>query len=50
MFVIQVHLYFKGLFMTKRELDNKANMTTLNTQKPKKVIMMLVDAMREDFV
>ena len=24
LFIAQVHLYFKGLFMTKRELENKA--------------------------
>mgnify|MGYP001072374859 CR=1 FL=1 len=38
--------------MTKKELNNKANfyLNTTSEGKPKKVIMMLVDALREDFV
>ena len=41
--------------MTKKELNNKADPTEFKSiykdgQKPKKLIMMLVDALREDFV
>jgi predicted AlkP superfamily pyrophosphatase or phosphodiesterase len=38
--------------MTKKELPNKANfyLNTSTQAKPKKLIMMLVDALREDFV
>ena len=38
--------------MTKKELSNKSEKfwNTAPQQKPKKVIMMLVDALREDFV
>jgi len=38
--------------MTKKELSNKSEKywNAAPQQKPKKVIMMLVDALREDFV
>ena len=50
--IIQVDFYFKGLFMTKKELTNKSEVPAgwNETEPPKKVIMMLVDALREDFV
>lgn len=49
--IAQTHLYFQGLFMTKKELTNKNNQFTNHAKtKPKKLIMMLVDALREDFV
>jgi predicted AlkP superfamily pyrophosphatase or phosphodiesterase len=52
LFVIQVHFYFKGLFMTKKELNNKSDSSNFIKiqEKPKKLVMMLVDALREDFV
>ena len=65
LFFMQVHFYFLGLFMTKKELPNKGTeylaapikiQTDLvgegrpQKEKPPKVIMLLVDALREDFV
>ena len=54
-----VHYFFAGLFMTKKELSNKSdyfwasdlhdsNATVIRNGT--KVVMMLVDALREDFV
>ena len=50
--VIQVHFYFKGIFITKKDLSNKSTLYAKQSgqEEPKKVIMMLVDALREDFV
>jgi len=65
LFIMQIHFYFQGLFMTKKELGNKAaeyfaaptaNQESKSAEekprktKPPKVIMLLVDALREDFV
>ena len=39
------------MFITKKDLSNKSEMVWNSTnQEPKKVVMMLVDALREDFV
>jgi hypothetical protein len=72
LFICSVHLYFVGLFMTKKELTNKASYywrddplwlnsplkiqaeerkgSVKDTPRRPKLIMMLVDALREDFV
>ena len=61
LFALSVHFFIKGIFLTKRVLTtksppnypisfpNQTDSSTLSTPK-RKLIMLLVDALREDFV
>lgn len=54
LFIIQVHFHFKGLIMTKKDLSLKSGARGPQGEgaegKRPKVVMLLVDALREDFV
>jgi len=49
---LTIHCVLKGFFREKALLPNRTNGTKVNSQEPndRKVIMLLVDALREDFV
>ena len=49
-FLFSSIFYMKGIFLSKHTLTDKTDYQTYGDINNKKVIMILVDALREDFV
>ena len=51
LYYLSIAFFIKGVFLTKKTLTNKSVPTSNSFKNPdKKVILLLVDALREDFV
>ena len=51
LFVLSVTYFMKGIFLSKLNLPNKSESISFKSPQPdKKIILLLIDALREDFV